>query len=415
MKFYFPDSQDLVSPAYNFLRDEYPPHRVRQRDDLYAHEVLDQSPYDGLLVSKAIVDGSVRGSGKYSEAQRQRLYRFGVDRFFRLPKGLMTLGDCGAFNYVTEEQPPYTVSEVADFYEGCGFQAGVSMDHIIMGYDASARASDVDPAWKARRDLTVKLASEFISEVDRRGRPFEPVGAAQGWSPDSYTQSVSDLQAMGYRRIALGGMVPLKTRDILACLSAISAALERGTELHLLGVTRVESMNDFSDLGVTSFDSTTPLRQAFMDDRANYHTDDTAYGAIRVPQVDGNPSLKRHILAGDVSQKEALSLERAALKSLREFDAGRVGTDSALQAVLEYEALVSTKSKSYADLYSKALEDTPWRSCRCALCRELGVEIIIFRGTERNKRRGFHNLQVLSAKVHQLKSRSSRGSRGKRG
>ena len=59
MKFYFPDSQDLVSPAYDFVRDEYPPHRVRQRDDRYAHEVLSQAPYHGILVSKSIVDGSI--------------------------------------------------------------------------------------------------------------------------------------------------------------------------------------------------------------------------------------------------------------------------------------------------------------------------------------------------------------------
>lgn len=415
MKFYFPDSQDLVSPTYDFLRDEYAAHRVRQRDDLYAHEVLAQPPYDGLLVSKAIVDGSVKGSGKYSEAQRQRLYRFGVDKFFRLPRGAMTLGDCGAFNYVTEEVPPYSVAEVVDFYEACGFQAGVSMDHIIMGYDADSKAGDIDPAWKSRRDLTVKLASEFITEVHRRGQPFEPVGAAQGWSPDSYTESVAELQSMGYRRIALGGMVPLKTGSIVACLTAIAGVLQRGTEIHLLGVTRVESMDTFSKLGVTSFDSTTPLRQAFMDDRANYHTDGRSYGAIRVPQVDGNPSLKRLILAGDVSQKEALTLERAALRGLREFDVGRATAESALQAVLEYEALVSTKPKSYASLYADALDDAPWKSCQCTLCRELGVEIMIFRGTERNKRRGFHNLQVLATKVHRLEGQSLRRSRASRG
>ena len=33
MKFYFPDSQDLVSPTYDFAQDEYSPYRVRQRDD----------------------------------------------------------------------------------------------------------------------------------------------------------------------------------------------------------------------------------------------------------------------------------------------------------------------------------------------------------------------------------------------
>ena len=49
MKFYFPDSQDQVSPTYDFIHDEHSPLRVRQRDDRYAHEVLAMRPYDGIL------------------------------------------------------------------------------------------------------------------------------------------------------------------------------------------------------------------------------------------------------------------------------------------------------------------------------------------------------------------------------
>ena len=142
MKFYFPDSQDLVSPTYDFLHDEYSPLRVRQRDDKYAHEVLSLPAYNGILVSKAIVDGSIRGVGKYSMPQRQRLYRLGVHDFFRLPDDVETMGDCGAFNYVNEPEPPYTVDEVLDFYEHCGFQAGVSVDHIILGYQRPGLVSD---------------------------------------------------------------------------------------------------------------------------------------------------------------------------------------------------------------------------------------------------------------------------------
>ena len=404
MRFYFPDSQDLVSPTYDFIHDEYSPTRVRQRDDLYAHEVLGGLPYDGILVSKAIVDGSVKGAGKYSEPQRQRLYRLGVEKFFRLPRGMESLGDCGAFNYASEPEPPYTVAEVVDFYEGCGFQAGVSMDHIILGYDDESALDDVASEWVRRHALTLRLADEFLEEVERRGRPFEPVGVAQGWSPHSYAESVRQLQAMGYQRIALGGMVPLKTHQIVDCLQAIDSAREPITELHLLGVTRVESMPTFASLGVTSFDSTTPLRQAFMDDRSNYHTVDTPFTAIRVPQVDGNPSLRRAILAGDVRQKDAVTLERKSLKALRSFDAGDLGVRETLATVLEYENLVLGGKKSYAEAYEESLTCAPWKTCGCLLCKDLGIEIMIFRGTERNKRRGFHNLRVLAEKVRQLES-----------
>lgn len=405
MKFYFPDSQDLVSPTYDFINDEYLPTRVRQRDDAYAHEVVTPSPYDGILVSKAIVDGSVKGAGKYAAPQRARLYRLGVRKFFRLPQATDTLGDCGAFNYINEEYPPYSVDEVLDFYDECGFDAGVSIDHVIFGYIPEAGERDVDDAWAKRRLISLELGEKFFAAVQERDSPVEPVGAAQGWSPASYADSVARLQEMGYRRIALGGMVPLKTHEILACLEEISTRLRPDTQLHLLGITRVESIERFAELGVTSFDSTSAFRQAFMDERNNYHTPDGAYTAVRVPQVDGNPALKRLILSGVVSQRDAILAERECLSALRGYDQGAVDLEDVMNALANYEALVlngTPKKKSYLTHYRRTLEARPWQACPCALCKEHGIEIAIFRGTERNKRRGFHNLTVLEAKMHRV-------------
>ncbi|MEV5412986.1 tRNA-guanine transglycosylase DpdA [Thermopolyspora sp. NPDC052614] len=404
MKFYFPDSQDQVSPTFNFITEEHSPYRVRQRDDKYAHEILEPLPYDGLLVSKAIVDGSVKGAGKYSMPQRERLYRLGVARYFRLPENILTLGDCGAFNYVDEELPPYTINEVLDFYERCGFNAGISIDHVIFGYDAKGSDADVNPAWKKRREISLRYAEDFYEAVVRRGNKIEPVGAAQGWSPASYADSVRRLQDIGYKRIALGGMVPLKTPDILACLKEIEQVRRPETELHLLGITRVASMEEFAVYGVTSFDSTSPFRQSFMDDRNNYHTESASYTAIRVPQVDGNPALKRRILAGTVSQAKAKSAERECMKRLRAYDAGAETVDRVIEILEEYEQLAEPeKKKSKISDYKVTLEAKPWKSCKCTICSTHGIEIVIFRGSERNKRRGFHNLSVFATKMHRIK------------
>ncbi|SFJ63815.1 tRNA-guanine transglycosylase DpdA [Cellulomonas sp. KH9] len=404
MKFYFPDSQDLVSPSYDFIHDEYSPLRVRQRDDKYAHEVLGERPYDGMLVSKAIVDGSVKGSGKYSEPQRARLYRLGVKRFFRLPEGIATLGDCGAFNYVTEAEPPYTVEEVLDFYVGCGFEAGVSIDHIILAYDSAASVATADPEWTRRQAISLEFARRFWDASQQYAKHFVPVGSAQGWSPASYARSVAELQEMGYQRIALGGMVPLKTRDILDSLHAIDDVRVPGTELHLLGITRVEAMDEFARHGVTSFDSTSAFRQSFMDDRKNYHTEQAEYVAIRVPQVDGNPTLKRAILAGRVSGREAIATERETLHRLRGLESGAYSISDVLETLADYERVSQSKNR-YLQQYARTLSDAPWRDCPCSLCRKHGVEMIIFRGTERNKRRGFHNLSVLERKMRNLQYR----------
>ena len=401
MKFYFPDSQDQVSPSYDFITEEYSPYRVRQRDDLYAHEVLSPAPYDGMLVSKAIVDGSVSGSGKYSEPQRSRLYRYGVRRFFRLPDGVETLGDCGAFNYVDEPVPPYTVFEVADFYEGCGFDAGVSVDHVVLAYDSGIGLQDAPDDWSSRRNISLRYAEDFLAECERRGRPFQPVGAAQGWDPTSYADSVHQLQRMGYRRIALGGMVALKTRDILEALEAVSSVRRPDVSLHLLGVTRLDSMHEFARLGVESFDSTSPFRQSFMDDRDNFHTPRGHYTAIRIPQVDANAAVKRRVLSGELDQRTMVLAEQRCLQAVRAVRKSRKSITEALQALREYEVLLGLK-KSYLAEYERTLSDRPWSSCACHVCVEYGVEIAIFRGTERNKRRGFHNLAILGAQVRAL-------------
>lgn len=407
MKFFFPDSQDQINPLFNMEREEHSPQRVRQRDDRYAHEVLSRVPFDGLLISKAIVDGWSQGAGKYSSAQRARFYREGVAGFFRIPgqgpAALETLGDCGAFAYVEEEAPPYSVDEVIDFYEGGRFDFGISPDHVILAFkDMEHPEGDTDDlrrAWGPRQALTLELAAEFLARHRSRACHFVPVGAAQGWSAQSYADSVTELQRMGYTRIAIGGMVPLKTPEILASLRAIATVRDPRTQLHLLGVTRIEHLQEFASSGVTSFDSTSPFRQAFMDANDNYHWHGENFMAIRVPQVDGNARLKMKIRAGQVSQATALQLEEGCLSSLRAYDKDRESVSGVLDVLREYAGLLGKKDTTEA--YRRTLESMAWRKCDCGLCASVGIEIVVFRGSERNKRRGFHNLHVFGERLRE--------------
>jgi len=43
--------------------------------------------------------------------------------------------------------------------------------------------------------------------------------------------------------------------------------------------------------------------------------------------------------------------------------------------------------------YRRTLKDRPWTRCDCGVCRGVGVEVVIFRGNNRNRRRGFHNVR----------------------
>jgi hypothetical protein len=401
VKYFFPDSQDFVDPSFDFHTEERSALRVRQRDDRYAHEEFEEVPFDGLLVSRAALE-----SGRYTLAQKHRLLRVGVVDFFRLKgKRLETMGDCGAFSYAREEYPPYSIQDVLRFYDELGFDYGLSVDHVILGFDAAEKV--VEEEWRRRRELTLQLADEFLRTHRSWGCRFYPIGVAQGWSPASYRDSVCQLQAMGYDYVALGGMVPLKTPDILNCLEEIKPHLKPETRIHLLGITRCEQVRLFGSYGVASFDSTSPLRQAFKDMKDNYYALDRNYSAVRVPQVEGNPELLRRIVAGKVEQAEARRLEKACLRALADYDLGQAELEEVLQLLREYELLYDGK-RDFSEVYRDVLTEKPWKECPCDICKRLGIQVVLFRGAERNRRRGFHNVHVFYRRLHrELGSMSS--------
>ena len=144
MKFFFADNLDMVDPSFDFETETRSEWRIRQRDDHYPHDIFEAPIYHGVLVSKSLVDGFGSAGSRYSLAQRQRFWRNGVRSFMRLDHSslddsptnathrLDTMGDCGAFSYVKEKVPPVTTTEVIDFYERCGFDYGISVDHVIL-------------------------------------------------------------------------------------------------------------------------------------------------------------------------------------------------------------------------------------------------------------------------------------------
>jgi queuine/archaeosine tRNA-ribosyltransferase len=199
---------------------------------------------------------------------------------------------------------------------------------------------------------------------------------------------------MGYDYIALGGMVPLKTPEIEACLRAIEDVRLSKTRLHLLGITRTELVKNYERYGVTSFDSTSPFRQAFKDDRDNYYTRKRKYLAIRVMQIDANHRLKQRVLAGELDQNQGRTLEQKCLRTLLAYDRDECSIERTLNALHAYDSFLGEPDRM--EEYSRTLRDRPWRKCRCGICAVVGIHVVIFRGTERNKRRGFHNLFVFN-------------------
>src|SRR5262249_51931657 len=141
-----------------------------------------------------------------------------------------------------------------------------------------------------------------------------------------------------------------------------------------------------------------PLRQAFKDDKDNYYTMDRTYPAIRVPQVEGHVRLRRLISKGVVDPVRARRQELLCLKLLRHFDSRRAKAAGVLEVVHEYGVMCGDE-RAASRGYEEVLHDRPWRHCGCEICRSLSINVVVFRGAERNRRRGFHNVYVFSKRL----------------
>lgn len=426
MKFLFADSLDFVDPNYDFVADRHGAKRVALHGDEFPHEFLDEVPYDGMLVSRGIVgDGPV--SGKYTDAQIMRFRREGARAFLRFDEArfpnTMMMGDCGAFTYRAMSVPPYGGEDTAEFYADGRFTHGCSPDHIIFDFDPAIGARTIEEVpedVRNRYQVTLQNAAEFKVAAKAIGPSFTPMGVIQGWSAASMASAAADLAKMGYDYLALGGTVPLKIHQLRQALAAIRSSVPSDTRLHVLGFGKIECLADLEDFGVTSFDTTSPLVRAFKDAKKNYWMRDAAgdlsyYTAIRIPQATENNKLKAKALEGSINQEEIRLLESAALTAVRDMAGGSGGVDEALDAVMEYwtilnwddevnparRAAAATRQRA---VYARTLGERPWEDCGCRVCREGGVETLIFRNSNRNKRRGMHNLHVFHRHLQEFRT-----------
>ena len=72
--------------------------------------------------------------------------------------------------------------------------------------------------------------------------------------------------------------------------------------------------------------------------------------------------------------------------------------DTLLDIIVDYDKLLIRNSKDGEGLrekYRKTLESRIWEKCHCEICENIGIDVVIFRGANRNKRRGFHNVKVF--------------------
>ena len=121
---------------------------------------------------------------------------------------------------------------MVEFYDDCDFTHGCSVDHIIFDFDETLHEMEGGTEDARRRfEITLENADQFLQIVLHQSNRFIPMGVVQGWSPGSMAVAASRLVKMGYKYLAIGGMVPLKSPQIRSCLAAIRQVIPNQIQL----------------------------------------------------------------------------------------------------------------------------------------------------------------------------------------
>ncbi|MCA9045230.1 MAG: hypothetical protein KDA69_12965 [Planctomycetaceae bacterium] len=402
--YFLPDWDDFIDESYDYENDQFSsPTRADRREKHTIQLMRPSRMCDGVLVSLAQNLGT-KGLLKRVEAtDAESLHPKSVKSHFGLKENQWAFGDCGAFSYVAEPEPTISVEQAVALYDLYDFDLGASVDHIPVAALPSENGMVAQSDYSRRRrvSLTRGNAADFISEHSRRKARFVPIGVVQGLGAKSYANQIGDYLDMGYTHIALGGLVPRRDSDIEAIVQAVHKELKRHKRqpwVHLLGVFRPRLQELFRELGIASFDSATYFRKAWLRSDQNYlGRNGEWYAAIRVPP-SGDPRVLKRLKQSNVSHSKIKRLEEASLCGLRDYARGAATLDDVLAVVMEYDRLLARAEdldSRLLDSYRRTLLAKPWTSCHCSMCKKLGIDVLIFRGKNRNKSRGAHNTLML--------------------
>lgn len=423
--YFLPDWDDFVDVDFDFAKDSFSNTIRSERKEKHCSELVQPKRLaDGILVSLA---QSFGGKGLLRSLQANSpdsLAPKPVKKHFGLAEDQWAFGDCGAFSYVNEDEPTISVEQAVATYELYGFDLGASVDHIpipeIVKDGKRKVLTEADRA--ARVKLTKANAEAFMMEWRRRECRFHPVGIVQALSPKGYANTIGEYVDMGYRRIALGGLVPKSDEEIRTIVQSVTDRIgelpvQKRPWLHLMGIYRPELQAHFRKCGVDSFDSATYFRKAWLRSDQNYlAADGQWYAAIRVPPSH-DPRTAKRLKKSRVPMVKIQQLEKHALQALRAYASRRIGVERCLKAVLEYDELLfreEADARPLTEAYRRTLADRPWEECTCGICKTVGIDTLVFRGLNRNKRRGAHNTLMLYQNIGKQVSNSTEMVRGSR-
>ncbi len=425
MRYYIPEWDDRIDTEYDFLADNHSErHNTDPKSDSYMWQIFDDQkiPFDGLLISLEAIDGN---NGKAKEI----LARGGLRKYLGLPEQLKILADCGAWGYLKDPKPPYDPVKVLGQYERLGVQEAVTVDHLVL--------PNRDP--EKRMEITQENGIKGFDAWKAGYRSkFDLLVSVQGLEVSDYVKMFEFYSSQGVTRFAFGGLARKPSPFIHDLISRIvgktGPEVRTPERVHFFGLGRPELFPRFSELerkGISvSFDTSSWLRRAWLN--GHYYAVENGklntYTSVRVELVDSERSsfrgkrklgsttdlarlqqLEGHCLekirglaenksTPDEVIKNLASFHRKIIEGRIEFFLEKKRTQGAIE---EKRKELEETERQLARLYPKTLVSRPWQRCECRICKRLGVEVIMLRGNNRNRARGFHNVYTMYHEVIQ--------------
>jgi hypothetical protein len=360
---------------------------------------------DGILLSKGYVTPKLE----------ENIVKYGGIHEFLRWKGPV-IGDSGAWLYKNEDEPPYSVRELLDYYIRLKIPVGAHLDHMILKtirVDGVQR--ELTPEEKKRRwEITLDNARETIELLDKeKFNHLQIIGVVQGWDVESYRVAVGQLLEMGYGYLGVGGIARKPTSQLVKIVEAINKEIgklpserRRKIKLHLFGFARLRLIPFLMKKRVVSFDTAAPLRQAWESGEYNYHFANPwrSYTAIRI-----------RLTRVKKVRKGLEELEKETLETMYCYARKEVSMEYTLKKLLDYEREIlgvdGVKSNQIDKIlkvlekrYIRTLKDRPWEKCSCPVCKEVGVDVIIFREGWRNGSRAHHNVRQFYLELNRIRN-----------
>ncbi|MDG6219782.1 MAG: hypothetical protein QCI00_10170, partial [Candidatus Thermoplasmatota archaeon] len=132
---------------------------------------------------------------------------------------------------------------------------------------------------------------------------------------------------------------------------------------------------------------------------------------LYLEKLSNNLQLTKKIHSGEIETFRQIIKEIIDSHSNKKFNNNlneksildQYGHDNLMYKYNDFEKYYAELEKKYTrsikyhsqllNSYRRTLEEKPWERCNCPICQGIGIEVVIFRGNNRNRRRGFHNLK----------------------